>query len=143
MRMTARVPLIESAKKREWNRGGYNTLAKSFLHFSTRCAIVKLPRSLKFGTHPENISCCAPFQSKGRALSRECDPKSGQHVQDVAQRTPKQAFQTIVKTSAEQSRSAGFTRELLSRQNTGTYAVPGFNRWLEEQEQKRGPVGNR
>ena len=50
---------------------------------------------------------------------------------------------TLLRLPSNRAGRQGLSGSCSRSRTRGTYAAPGFNRWLEEQRQKRGPVGNR
>ena len=59
---------------------------KFILAFFDSLCNCEVAKDFKDATASRKIDSPVPFDHTGRALSCECDPESGQHVQDVAQR---------------------------------------------------------
>jgi len=93
------MPVNQLPRRETGTNEGSITPAKSFLHNSNRFAIRELPRRCEIEPILKKF---AIFIHPGRALSREGDPESGQHVQDAARsERPKLAFQPKLENSAE------------------------------------------
>ncbi len=117
MRMTAGVPNRSATKEMGPTRVVHPR--KFILAFSDALCNCEVATKLKCGRILTNQHY-VPFQVRGRALSRGCDPKSGRHVQDAAVQSAQQAVSSKAGTFADENdpQSLGQIEPLASEHGT-------------------------